>query len=697
MNLYKLIWALPLVLPVESATVGKRMTPESGVKDLQPCVFWRPQTALIRDTIYVDGGLREGNIQPSGEWSDRLKFYNAKLYEIDLKVPFSGAVVVKNLSAVIRETESSVIVNQYRNGHMLANHNEFVVYGGLLDDTDTIKPMPPADYYVARYLHSSKELTLAQEQWKVLGLKGLTRYLADGAYVNVPSENKGFIFGGSRASDWGEITGVANLGKAFAANVTTNQLIVAKLGLNRESWENKTVDSTKVPPRTGAELTWLPTGQNGALVAFGGTELSIHDILNGGNDPSVYKNLDKRDQRFMKNVHVYDVSNDKWFTQETTGDIPPPTSDFCSVAVSDKDGKNHQIFIYGGITSYGVLGPNESFDTVYALSIPAFKWTRVYDGVHKSRRHGHRCHKVADNYMMVIGGAPSTAYQMLGNCVESGDLVKMFNLNTLTFEADYNPENADSYKIPKKIVDAVGVVQKPAPGMDTDLGTLLQTQYPGTVKNYWPFAASHKPDTSIPKGDNDSGSGGGSQSSLPKYVPPLLGVILGILGIAIILCSVLFWLRSRKHKQEQRLASDSGASAVVKRRTWSWLMNVNTDEKGDFYAPSESAVKSPVPDSSTVRGRPAHDTSNPVEVPGDGVVHELPDTTVVGELPVRDQRTVTINDNIEEIARDGTISIRPQSPAISAASPLLMTRQDSVLSAVSPVTERSDPQDNSRS
>lgn len=161
--------------------------------------------------------------------------------------------------------------------------------------------------------------------------------------------------------------------------------------------------------------------------------------------------------------------------------------------------------------------------------------------------------------------------------------------------------------------------------MDTDLDTLLQIQYRGTVKNYWPYTVSYGSDTSAtPKGGNDSGSGGGSQSSLPKYVPPLLGVILGILGIAIILCSVLFWLRSRKHKQERRLASDSGASAVVKRRTWSWLMNVNADEKGDFYAPSEAAVKNPVVDSSTVPGTPAHEMPNPVEAPGDAIIHELP-------------------------------------------------------------------------
>jgi hypothetical protein len=53
-------------------------------------------------------------------------------------------------------------------------------------------------------------------------------------------------------------------------------------------------------------------------------------------------------------------------------------------------------------------------------------------------------------------------------------------------------------------------------------------------------------------------------------------------------------------------------------------MNVNADEKGDFYAPSDAAVKNPVLDSNAVPGTPAHEMPNPVEAPGDAIIHELP-------------------------------------------------------------------------
>jgi hypothetical protein len=99
MNIDKVLWALQLGLSlVESAAVVRRFSPDTGVRDLQPCVFWRPQSklftlqplschvddsyllaALIRDKIYVDGGLREGFIQPTGEWNGKY-FTSVDLY-----------------------------------------------------------------------------------------------------------------------------------------------------------------------------------------------------------------------------------------------------------------------------------------------------------------------------------------------------------------------------------------------------------------------------------------------------------------------------------------------------------------------------------------------------------------------------------------------------------------------------------------
>lgn len=77
---------------------------------------------------------------------------------------------------------------------------------------------------------------------------------------------------------------------------------------------------------------------------------------------------------------------------------------------------------------------------------------------------------------------------------------------------------------------------------------------------------------------------------MPSYIPPLLGAILGLLGVITILCAILFWLR-RKKEQRKRLQSDSAASTGRKnRQTWSWLLGVYGDEKrGQFEDPTPSS------------------------------------------------------------------------------------------------------------
>ena len=45
----------------------------------------------------------------------------------------------------------------------------------------------------------------------------------------------------------------------------------------------------------------------------------------------------------MKFVSIYDPENDEWYEQETKGDIPPPTADFCSVVATSHDKDSHQV------------------------------------------------------------------------------------------------------------------------------------------------------------------------------------------------------------------------------------------------------------------------------------------------------------------------------------------------------------------
>jgi hypothetical protein len=80
-------------------------------------------------------------------------------------------------------------------------------------------------------------------------------------------------------------------------------------------------------------------------------------------------------------------------------------------------------------------------------------WTKVYDGASANHgRKGHRCHRIADNLMMVVGGQPAAA----GSSCINGGIVRLFNLNTLAWEDKYDPAVHDTYKVPEVVYKAIG-------------------------------------------------------------------------------------------------------------------------------------------------------------------------------------------------------------------------------------------------
>jgi hypothetical protein len=101
-----------------------------------------------------------------------------------------------------------------------------------------------------------------------------------------------------------------------------------------------------VPARSGGELVWIPIGQKGALVTVGGTPVDLNTTFSADKPWTTRYNrteLESLAQKFMEEVSVYDIANDKWFTQPTSGDIPPSTAEFCTVVASSQDGASHQV------------------------------------------------------------------------------------------------------------------------------------------------------------------------------------------------------------------------------------------------------------------------------------------------------------------------------------------------------------------
>jgi hypothetical protein len=109
----------------------------------------------------------------------------------------------------------------------------------------------------------------------------------------------------------------------------------------------------------------------------------------------------------MDEILVFDVASlystetnatdHAWYVQNATGDIPEPRTDFCIVGIEAPDNSSYTIYLYGGHNQ------TDSFDDIYALTLPAFVWNKAYfNGV--SPRYGHDCHLATSRQMITLGG-----------------------------------------------------------------------------------------------------------------------------------------------------------------------------------------------------------------------------------------------------------------------------------------------------
>lgn len=83
---------------------------------------------------------------------------------------------------------------------MLYNDYGFISYGGAIPDESEHDDRLDIDEAGAFYIHKQGDVGLSQpETWRTLQLNNnVTRGLVQGAYTSAPSEDCGWIFGGSQ-------------------------------------------------------------------------------------------------------------------------------------------------------------------------------------------------------------------------------------------------------------------------------------------------------------------------------------------------------------------------------------------------------------------------------------------------------------------------------------------------------------------
>lgn len=153
---------------------------------------------------------------------------------------------------------------------MLANNDEFFLYGGLPLRLDEVYDVPPAnkvlEYEIRQYglekpafLPGFREPTLDD---------GTTWYVAYGGAANAPSEQKAWYFSGLTSPTRGVI--YKNGNESTRATEFSNTLITLDMSTQlKEKWTNKTLPHDVVC-RANAEVVWVPVGKQGILVVLGG-------------------------------------------------------------------------------------------------------------------------------------------------------------------------------------------------------------------------------------------------------------------------------------------------------------------------------------------------------------------------------------------------------------------------------------------
>ena len=317
----------------------------------------------------------------------------------------------------------------------------------------------------------------------------------------------------------------------------------------------------------------------------------------------------------MTTVAVYDIANQVWYEQETSGTPPGQMALGCAVVASAQDGSSHNIYWYGGFDGLDQAGTYS--DDVWILSVPSFMWMKVKSGTPSHGRAGHKCVKPYPDQMFVIGGYPSLSGTSF-HCLE-GNVIQVFNLSSLQWIDKYDPGVWSNYTVPAMIYEMIGgtgtgsaTQTAPSSTISTNatMIALFQQQYnTSKIATWYPYQAittSSSPRPTLPSVVAKPGSG------TPSFLAPVLGVILGLIFITCLVVAIMLY-RRRKILSVNGTATQSENGTVDPRRgVLGWLRSVNVEAK----APTVTTDETP---------SSPYDEDNPYLPPeiGGGQVHEM--------------------------------------------------------------------------
>ena len=165
--------------------------------------------------------------------------------------------------------------------------------------------------------------------------------------------------------------------------------------------------------------------------------------------------------RPLSMVHVYDIANNQWYKQETSGSSPAPRISACTVVVAAQDKTSWSIVMYGGASE---KAHGDVYGDTWVLTVPSFQWVKVDD--RGDKRFDHSCHLIKRNHMLVIGGRdwwqdnggdPLTNYTIYPDkwtCLKEG-ILSSLDLNTFQWTHALPVNDAD-YEVHADVLELIG-------------------------------------------------------------------------------------------------------------------------------------------------------------------------------------------------------------------------------------------------
>ncbi|EGY20877.1 uncharacterized protein VDAG_02401 [Verticillium dahliae VdLs.17] len=604
------------------------------------CLWAQPRGAVIRDTVYLDGGfLYWSQGLSNGEYGAPEQQENplGLMYTLNFSRSFQSSDNLTALFGTISKARGGIgnannDAPNYYDGAMLVNDAQLSLYGGLVKKTDAFPP-PRADdaltYQACQYgpVRDQFEPGFVSNTLPV----GMTRYVAYGGAVSAPSENMAWYFGGLRAPNWGPVF-QRNTNLTENALNTSNTLLTLDMATQTGLvWTNNTLPGG-VKSRANPEVVWVPVGEQGILVVIGG--VTYPDWLTSTRKSENPNRSREEGDEFMSTIEIYDIANDTWYRQATS-EAPTARTRACAVVASAQDRSSFNIYYYGGYP--GVDPKVEMNDEVWVLSLPSFTWTMLSEGKPGRGRNGHKCFMPYPDQMMVIGGMTSEAGDNL-ECLTG--LIQIYNLTSGQWMDGYDPERYADYGVPTAVREVIGgsaagaaTLTTPSPSgwSDDKLADVFATPYSTSkIQTWYPYqrVTEASQPTVEPGGDgknasDDSGGGGG----MPKWVGPTLGAVLGFVFLVAFLAGFCLW-RRRKLRHQGARTEYNGT------RILSWIRGQPTEDKALTLTTLEELPSN----ADTVVGHAASSPSVPIlpvvsqSEMMDTTIAELPDTSMPPEL-----------------------------------------------------------------